>query len=310
MTSAIEIRDLAYHYKSNWSFKRRSALTPFSLDVAEGESFGFLGHNGAGKTTTIKCILNLINPTGGSIKLFGMDHRDPKARLNIGYIPEQPYFYDNLTVRELLTFYGRLAGVHGFALSKKIKESTERAGLSDRSSARLRSLSKGLMQRVALAQALLTSPRLLILDEPFSGLDPIGRREFRTVFHELSQSGTTLFISSHVLPDVEFLCNKVSILANGELKGVFNIKDLPARSGGYYELVVKGDPDVARMIGTAAARIEEHAEGIRFEFGSKPEAEKALRTALERELSVESYHFIRKGLEDLFVQLVQGEGHV
>ena len=223
---ALEISDISYSYREDWTGKVIKALRPLTLSIAAGECFGFLGHNGAGKTTTIKCILSLIKPNSGSIRIFGLDSSLAKSRAILGYVPEQPYFYDHLTVEEILALYGRLSGLAGVTLFHRIQEVLNRLNIADRRSVRMRSLSKGLTQRVAIAQALLHEPRLLILDEPFSGLDPIGRKEVREVIVEEKDKGTTIFMSSHVLSDVELLCDRASVLAKGQLKGVFNLKDL------------------------------------------------------------------------------------
>ncbi len=304
MTAALTIENLSYAYKGNWSLQRTLTLKPFSLEVKEGETFGFLGHNGAGKTTTIKCLLNLVNPASGTIIIFGKDFRDPQSRQAVGYIPEQPYFYDNLTVRETMWLYGVLSGLHGAALNREIVNCLERVGLAERSAVTLRTLSKGLLQRVALAQALLSAPRLMILDEPFSGLDPLGRREFREIFSDLKTKGATLFMSSHILSDVEFLCDRVSVLAHGELKGVFEVQDIPRLTAAKFELVLH---DVARVpdeILKLASETKQQIKHLHILFDSKERSERALRMALDCGLAVESYQFVQGSLEELFVKLV------
>ncbi len=225
MNKVLEIKDLSYSYKSEWLGKPYNALKDINLDLHEGECFGFLGHNGAGKTTTIKCILSLTRIKSGSIKIFGKEHSLAASRENVGYLPEQPYFYDYLTVNETMELYATLAGVNNSDLKTAVREALDLVKISSRAKNRMRTLSKGLTQRVAMAQAIVAKPKLLILDEPFSGLDPIGRKEFRELISNLNRSGVAIFMSSHILSDVEDLCGRASIMASGELKGIYNLKD-------------------------------------------------------------------------------------
>ena len=223
---AIDIAGLSYRYPSQWLKSGFQAITDLSLQVKPGESFGFLGHNGAGKTTTIKCILGLIAPTKGQISIFGKSSRQTSARLDLGYLPEQPYFYDSLTVFETLKFYGQLSGIASSDLKSRIDHALASVKLTGRASSPIRALSKGLTQRLAMAQAIIARPKLLILDEPFSGLDPIGRHEFRELILSLKNEGATIFMSSHILSDVESICDRASIMSKGELKGVFDLRNL------------------------------------------------------------------------------------
>lgn len=227
----LEIKNLSYVYRGDWLLSKVRALKDVSLDVLSGEAFGFLGQNGAGKTTAIKCILNLIRPSSGEIKIFGESSKNTAARRSIGYLPEQPYFYDHLSVEETVSFYARLSGVAPNDLAQAVAEVLDLVQIGSRRAHRMRSLSKGLTQRVALAQALVAKPNLLILDEPFSGLDPLGRRQFRELLLALKAQGCTLFMSSHILSDVEQICDRASVLVQGELKGVVSMKELAAGSG-------------------------------------------------------------------------------
>jgi len=304
---AIEIRSLSYNYRSEWLLGSAPGLRDLSLTVHEGESFGFLGHNGAGKTTTIKCMLGLIRPLTGSVSIFGVDSRSVASRRSVGYLPEQPYFYDHLTVRELMEMYAALSGVHRAERAARIAWARERAGISGRSKAPMRSLSKGLTQRVAMAQAIVHGPRLLVLDEPFSGLDPLGRKEFADLLLSLKSSGTTIFMSSHILPDVEFLCGRVSILKNGELKGVFDLTELASLVHGHYELLLHDSPALAGLLAHLGGRAEPHGKFVRLSFDARRDAETALSKAVALGLQVESYQLVHGGLEELFMQLVQGK---
>ena len=307
MIPAIEIRDLSYSYRSDWLFSRISGLKGLSLEVAQGESFGFLGHNGAGKTTTIKCLLGLIRPRTGSIRIFGTDSREIGARRSVGYLPEQPYFYDHLTVREIMELYAALAGVPSAERSESIERALSLTGISSRSKAPLRSLSKGLTQRLAMAQAIVHRPRLLILDEPFSGLDPVGRKEFADLLSHLKESGTTIFMSSHILKDVEFLCGRVSILKDGVLKGVFHLDQLPAITKGQYELSLQLHDKVQELLSKAGGLAVTRGRLVRLTFQSRGEAETALKAAIDLGINIESFQFIHGGLEELFLRLVREE---
>lgn len=289
----------------NWLEKRTTALSDLTLDVFEGESFGFLGQNGAGKTTTIKCILGLIQVRSGTVKIFGKDFTDTQARRAIGYLPEQPYFYDYLTVQEIMEMYATLAGVPRCDRHAAITRALDRVQISSRIKSSMRSLSKGLTQRVAMAQAIVADPKLLILDEPFSGLDPIGRKEFRDLLFELKGNGTTIFMSSHILSDVEFLCDRASILARGTLKGVFDLKDMSRESRGSYELLVRDGSHITESLKKICDETILQDRFARFIIGEEKKAHEALKIAVESGAHIESFQFNVEGLEELFVRLVK-----
>jgi ABC-2 type transport system ATP-binding protein len=216
MSALLEAVGLTKHYRHHWTFHRIRALEGLDLQVREDEIFGLIGPNGAGKTTTFKLFLGFLRPSRGRVEFLGK----PIAvadRVAIGFLPEQPYFYDHLTVRETLHFYARLYGLTGGDARKRVADLIERLGLTPKSTARLRTLSKGTLQRVGIAQAILNRPKLVILDEPMSGLDPAGRRFVRDLILSLRNEGTTVIFSSHILPDAEVLCDRVGILANGKL---------------------------------------------------------------------------------------------
>lgn len=307
---ALIIENLTHRYKDNWSVKNKTAVDSLSLSVKAGEAFGFLGHNGAGKTTTIKCILGLAHPSSGKIRIFGQDSKDPQSRRAVGYLPEQPYFYDHLTVFETLEMFGKLSGLKGTVLKERILETLTRVNISERMDHKMRSLSKGVTQRVGLAQSLLSSPRLLILDEPFSGLDPIGRREFREILLAEKASGVTIFMSSHILSDVEAICERASILAHGTLRGVFELgsKIFDSENGGF-ELTIESRPELpSSLISLASSRATE--VGVdRLRFDKETDANQALRLSLEHNIRIISFERQRRSLEDLFMQLVTKSGN-
>jgi ABC-2 type transport system ATP-binding protein len=239
--AAIEILGLAKTYKAGfWRTKPKCALKPLDLSVEEGEIFGFLGPNGAGKTTTLKLLVGLVFPSAGSARILGREIDDPVVKAQIGFLPEQPYFYDYLTAQELLEYYGQLSGVEAKSRSAKIQKVLHRVGLDDAGGLQLRKFSKGMLQRVGIAQAILHEPKILFFDEPMSGLDPMGRREVRDLMDQLRQEGKTVFFSTHILSDAETLCDRVAVIHQGELRGVGAVADLTSSVEGKVEVVWQG----------------------------------------------------------------------
>src|SRR5215469_11704144 len=225
--AAIEIHQLEKVYSVGfWRKRPKRALYPLDLRVEEGEIFGFLGPNGAGKTTTLKMLMGLVFPTSGTARILGMELDDPRVKRQIGFLPEQPYFYDYLTARELLRYYGQLSGVDARQSTSRVETVLERVGLRDAANQQLRKFSKGMLQRVGIAQAILHDPKVLFLDEPMSGLDPMGRYEVRNLIEQLKGDGKTVFFSTHILADAEALCDRVAVLDLGELRGVAALAEL------------------------------------------------------------------------------------
>jgi len=236
--AAIEILDLEKSYLVGfWRKRPKVALRPLRLTIEEGEVFGFLGPNGAGKTTTLKLLMGLVFPTAGSARILGMDIDDPRMKSQIGFLPEQPYFYDHLTAKELLNYYGQLSGVAAKGRSARVEQMLSRVGLSDSAGVQLRKFSKGMLQRLGLAQAILHDPKLVFLDEPMSGLDPMGRREVRDLIQQLRHEGKTVFFSTHILSDAEALCDRVGVIHLGELRGVGAVADLTSQTQGKVEII-------------------------------------------------------------------------
>jgi ABC-2 type transport system ATP-binding protein len=218
---AIEILGLTKDYPVGfWRPKMRRSLDNLSFEVREGEVFGFLGPNGAGKTTTMKLLMGLIFPTSGTARIRGRSIDDIRMHTEIGYLPEQPYFYDYLTARELLNYYAQFSNYSASERRERVEKNLERVGLSAAGDVQLRNFSKGMLQRVGIAQAILHDPPVVILDEPMSGLDPVGRREVRDIILDLRKQGRTVFFSTHILSDAEMLCDRVAVLASGKLQGV------------------------------------------------------------------------------------------
>jgi ABC-2 type transport system ATP-binding protein len=220
-TPAIEIQGLTKDYPVGfWRKKMRRSLDGLTLQVEDGEVFGFLGPNGAGKTTTLKLLMGLIFPTSGTARVRGRSIDDVAMRREIGYLPEQPYFYDYLTARELLDYYARFSGYSAAERRERVEKNLERVGLAAAGKVQLRKFSKGMLQRVGIAQAILHDPKVLFLDEPMSGLDPVGRREVRDIILDLKRQGRTVFFSTHILSDAEMLCDRVAVLHEGKLQGM------------------------------------------------------------------------------------------
>lgn len=239
--AVAELINVTKHFRSNWTFRSTCAVDDLSFAIEEGEVLGLIGHNGAGKTTTFKLLLGLLRPTAGTLRWEGRPLEWHYPRQGIGFSPEQPYFYDYLTVSETLNFYGQLYGLDTATRRTRIDELVERFRIGHKLNVPMRTLSKGTLQRVAVAQAIMHRPRLAILDEPMSGLDPVGRKEMRELIASLKLSGTTVLFSSHILSDAEALCDRVAILASGRLEEVVDLHTTVALPISY-ALTVVGAP--------------------------------------------------------------------
>ncbi len=237
---ALEIKNLKKSFQSNFLIKQFHILKNINLSVEKGEIYGFLGPNGAGKTTTIKCVLGIIFPDAGEITLMGQRSDSIESRSKLGFLPEHPYFYDYLTPTELLTFTGQLFAIPKNRLKKRTGELIELVGMKGKENIKLKKFSKGMIQRIGLAQSLIHDPELLILDEPFSGLDPIGRKELRDIILSLKDAGKTIFFSSHILQDMELIVDKVGIILEGETRREGKLSELVSRSVRNYEIVFTG----------------------------------------------------------------------
>jgi ABC-2 type transport system ATP-binding protein len=237
---ALEIEGLCKSFPSHLSLKRTQVLFDVTLAVEPGEVFGLLGANGAGKTTTIKTVVGLLRPDRGSVRLFGLPIQDVRSRERLGYLPENPYFYDYLTGEEVLDFYARLYGIPAGERRGRMQALLRRVGLDGRADLPLRKFSKGMVQRLGLAQALLNDPQLVVLDEPMSGLDPIGRREVRDIILDLRRNGKTVVFSSHILQDAELVCDRVAILRQGHLKACGRLETLVSGRPRFWEATLSG----------------------------------------------------------------------
>jgi ABC-2 type transport system ATP-binding protein len=255
----VETQGLVKVFTSSFTRRKKWALRGLNLQVYEGEVFGFLGPNGAGKTTTMKLMLGLLLPTSGTIKVFGMSPDEPESRRDVGFLPENPNFYDCLTLGEFLRLCAALSGITGKReVERRMAESLFLSRLVEEENIQLRKFSKGMLQRVGLAQALINNPRLLILDEPLSGLDPIGRKEFRDAILRLKEEGKTVFFSSHIIPDVELICDRVGIINNGRLERVGHLNELVPGEAKSIEIAVKNISEEATYA------LEPYVEGVEF----------------------------------------------
>jgi len=308
MAFAIETSALEKSYSVGfWRKARKCALHPLTLTVEPGEVFGYLGPNGAGKTTTLKLLMGLVFPTGGTARILGMELTDPRMKAQIGFLPEQPYFYDYLTATELLNYYAQLSGIAARDGRRRVDAVLARVGLADAARVQLRKFSKGMLQRVGIAQAIVHDPQVVFLDEPMSGLDPMGRREVRDLIQGLKDEGKTVFFSTHILSDAETLCDRVAVLHQGELRGIGVVSDLVAEFSGKMELLWHGAAALS-AIQPCALEVHTTGETIRAVL---PESEVpgALETLRRCGGNLISVSPVRMTLEDYFLaRLAPGGG--
>ncbi len=308
MGAAIETDNLTKDFLVGfWRPRPYRALDGLTLSVEPGEVFGFLGPNGAGKSTTLKLLMQLIYPTSGDARILGRPAGDVAVRQRIGYLAENPYYYDYLTAEEVLTYFARLFGFRGQDVTDRVARVLDEVGLGAERRMRLRQFSKGMLQRVGLAQALINDPEVVFLDEPMSGLDPLGRRQVRDLILQLRGKGTTVFFSSHILSDAETLCSRVAILAEGRLAATGRISEMVAFQLKGWELVASGVSDELRAaLAPKVADLQPLSPGrytIQIAAGGKPEQ---LMTELgTRGARVESLQPVRDTLEDYFLQQVK-----
>jgi ABC-2 type transport system ATP-binding protein len=301
---AIEILGLEKIYSVGfWRKRPKRALHPLQLTVEDGEIFGFLGPNGAGKTTTLKLLMGLVFPTAGSARILGREWTDPRVKAQIGFLPEQPYFYDHLTAHELLEYYGQLSGVPAKQRRQRVEQVLQQVGLRDVQGVQLRKFSKGMLQRVGIGQAILHDPKLVFFDEPMSGLDPMGRREVRDLMEQLKHEGKTVFFSTHILSDAEALCDRVAIIHQGELRGVGAVEDLTSSVQGKVEVIWQGAQVPASIKALGA---ECHVIGDRVRAIIAENQQDAVIDTLRRErLRLIAITPVRTSLEAYFVEKLQ-----
>ena len=305
---AIETENLSKDYLVGfWRPRPYRALDALTLSVEPGEIFGFLGPNGAGKSTTLKLLMQLIFPSSGAARILGRPVGDVSVRRRIGFLAENPYYYDYLTAEELLMYFARLFG-YGLADAKtRVTSVLDQVGLGAERRMRLRGFSKGMVQRVGLAQALLNEPEVVFLDEPMSGLDPLGRRDVRDLILSLRQRGCTVFFSSHILSDAEALCDRVAIVAQGKLAAAGRLDELLAYELQGWELVVADVPaPLAESLPARFGPITALSHGrIALKLGADAEPDQVIRDLRAAGARLESLHPIRHTLEDFFMQRVR-----
>ena len=309
MPSAIRTEDLTKDYAVGfWRPRPYRALDRLTVDVQPGEVFGFLGPNGAGKTTTLKLLMGLVFPTGGRAEILGRPVGDVAVKRRIGYLPENPYFYDYLTGEELLTYFASLFGYRADDRRRRVERLLDEAGIGAERRLPLRKYSKGMLQRLGLAQALVNEPEVIVLDEPMSGLDPLGRRQVRELMLRLREEGRTLFFSSHILSDAEALCSRVAIVAAGRLVSVGRVADMLAFETRGWELVVShATPEHLARLGPAVRGVTPIADG-RYALDLAPDASPAVLLATLESAGARfvSLNPMRETLEDYFVNQVEG----
>jgi len=293
-----------------WRKRPYRALDALTLEVAPGEVFGFLGPNGAGKTTTLKLLMQLIFPTAGRAFILSRPAGDLSVRQRIGYLPENPYFYDYLTAEELLTYFADLFGVRGAERRARVSGLLDEVGIGAERRLQLRKFSKGMVQRVGIAQALINDPEVVFLDEPMSGLDPLGRREIRELILRLRERGKTVFFSSHILSDAEALCSRVAILAGGRLAATGRLSEMLAYEVRGWELVVGGIArDALDRFSPRLTKVTPIADGrYVLEIGAEGQPAALVADLASAGASIVSLNPVHTTLEEIFVSKVQAAG--
>jgi len=302
MGSVLELQNVHKSFKLGFIPKTKEVLKGISFSVAEGEIFGYLGPNGAGKTSTIKCVLGLIFPDAGTISLFGRSPLDPKSKEKLGFLPENPYFYDYLTALEFLDFYAQLFGVSKDERTERIVRLLKLVDMERAADLPLRKFSRGMLQRIGLAQALINEPSFVILDEPLGGLDPLGRKEIRDIILSLRDSGRTVLFTSHILQDIEMICDRVAIVVGGRVLSQGRLADLVSEKILFTEITVSG---------LSAAELAGYGECVSIRDGrallkvfSEEKVQAVLDLVRERRGGIHALIPRTHTLEDLFVDMV------
>jgi ABC-2 type transport system ATP-binding protein len=301
--SAIEIKQLTKVYRTHFGLKAKPTLDSLDLTIQDNEVFGFLGKNGAGKTTTIKILCGLIKPTSGSAAIQGQSVRNRESRTLIGYLPENPYFYEYLTPKETIEFYGKLEGHSPKERNHQWDYLSELLDLRSIADQRVRGFSKGMRQRVGFAVALASNPSVLILDEPMSGLDPMGRHRIRDIILHMRDEKKTVFFSSHILGDVEQICDRVGMLVDGKLRTQGSLNDLLSRKVDKVELIARSLSDTTHeAIQQLAIQVRTSGEGVHFYLENMDTANEAARKVYEGSGELLELTPIKETLEDFFVR--------
>lgn len=302
---AMVFEGLHKEFRLGLGLTRVHAVRGVDLTVERGEIFGYLGPNGAGKTTSMKVAMGLIQPTSGKVSILGGNIDDVSIRHRVGYLPEHPYFYDYLTAHEILDYYGRLYQIGRQERRRRIGELLALVDLSDAADRTLRRFSKGMLQRVGIAQALINDPELVVLDEPLSGLDPMGRKEVRSIILSLRDVGKTVFFSTHILHDIETICDRVAIIVEGRIVRLGALQELLASSSNQVEVVAQGASTGAlEAVGNLGAEVSSFGQGVQVVVNAR-KLDAVLRCLLDSEARITHVQPRRDSLEALFVRTAQ-----
>ena len=304
---AVHVEGIVKDFRPGFGLRTKRVLHGLSFQVPAGEIFGFVGPNGAGKTTTLKVLMGLVRPTAGSASILGCNVRTTESRRHVGFLPENPYFHDVLSGRELLHFHAKLAGVSRAARAKRVDLLLDWVGLRAAADTRLRTYSKGMQQRVGIAQALVHDPQVIFLDEPMSGLDPIGRKEIRDLILRLRSEGKTVFMNTHILSDVELLCDRVAILVGGKIRYQGAPHELLDESSRETEVVASrvGPETVVALEERCGARLRGHGDKVEIRAPEKAVSE-LLAMLLAAGAEIISVTPQRESLEQIFLSAVEG----
>lgn len=304
----IVTKDLCKTYHVGFRRKKVEAVKGLSLKVQQGEVFGFIGPNGAGKTTAIKMLMGLNRPSSGTATIFGEDCRSVKHKGRIGFLPERPYFYQYLTAWEFMDFYGRLFGLSSELRKERARTLLERVDMLHKADVPLRKFSKGMLQRVGMAQALIGDPELIILDEPMSGLDPLGRMLIRDIILDLKAEGRTLLFCSHILSDVQMICDRVAFLKNGSLVSIGTLGDLTGGQAPQIEVTVLAAPEsISEPIRALATRLVAHQGRTLMVVDNQDQQITLMNALLKAQVPIESVVPHQPSLEEVFLENLQGD---
>jgi ABC-2 type transport system ATP-binding protein len=302
----IETVRLSKSYRAGFRIKKAQALIDLNLQVEKGEIFGFLGPNGAGKTTTIKILIGLTKPTSGFATVLGKPPRSHQVKGRLGFLPESPYFYEYLTATEFLTLAAQLSGVRRSEIGSRVKQVLKMVRMEQAAGQQMRGFSRGMLQRIGIAQALIHDPELVILDEPMGGLDPIGRKEFRDIILNLREQGKTVFFSTHILADVEMICDRVGIIVAGRMAQVGKLSEIIGSEVESIEITLKGVTGKTRkLLERVAQRALVSGEIMLLTVRDEREVEKVMAIAREVEARVTAIVPRTRTLEEFFMTQVK-----
>jgi len=305
MKTVLTIENVHKFFKVGFIPKKKEILKGVSFSVAESEIFGYLGPNGAGKTTTLKCILGLIFPDRGKIEIFGQPHLEPRAKERLGFLPENPYFYDYLTAREFLDFYAQLFRVKKDEREERVASLLHLVGMDRARDLQLRKFSRGMLQRIGLAQALVNEPSLVLLDEPLGGLDPLGRKEIRDIIIRLKAEGKTVFLCSHILQDIEMICDRVAIIVDGKILSQGPLTDLISEKILFTEITLSGL--AAKDLAGLGESLSAHGGRTLIKVFHEEKIQEILDLVKNRKAKIHSLLPRTQTLEDLFVEMVKSQ---